>query len=134
MTTYTAEDAHAAVALGAQWLDRECPHWASKIDLAELDMTNTNVCILGQTAECIVGPVTNPNDIYADAGFWRVVRAKAISNQDEWTLELGFDVPDPSDVSRYSDRWDRELDTRYEMLTICWADLIRERLAAGVPQ
>lgn len=124
MTTYTAEDAREAVARGAQWLDEKCPDWTAELDLAVLDLKNPYVCVLGQTAECILGrPVDGP-------GFM------AVTKGDGWATRYGFDVPLTHDSERNwvcSDRQGcaRELNTRYEMLQISWIQEIRERLAAG---
>lgn len=132
ISTYTPADAHAAVVRGAAWLDRECPDWAQKIDLAELDFSDSGLCVLGQTADCIVGPSADPNDIYANHGYWRVVNAKAPTDHEPWSEDLGFDVPEPA-FAEFSGRWEREIDARYEMLKIAWAECIRERLTVGIP-
>lgn len=120
MSKYTAEMAHEAVARGAAWLDEKCPQWVSHIDLEELDLQNGDHCVLGQTATCLVGKARDPNV----SGYARVTRRRGVDPNGPWVAERGFQVP-----------WlwmDYAKETvAYEMLTIAWKELIRERLAVS---
>lgn len=113
MSEYTAERAHAAAARGAEWLDKTCPTWASEIVLERLNLAQIDFCMLGQTGTCITGE--------RNADYFTVLRS--ISNdeeeQDAWATERGFKAPFDF----------RDGIVRYEMLTIAWREIIRERLA-----
>lgn len=115
-TEFTAEQAHAAVARGAAWLDKKCPDWVKEIDLSELDLANAKFCVLGQTAACLIPDATDVSD-YED-----VVNHVAPVAQHAWATRLGFNVPQEK-------RW--EGGTAYEMLTIAWSEYIRQRLESA---
>lgn len=124
MSHYTAADAHAAVARGAAWLDEQCPNWPAEIDLDRLQLNDGYTCILGQTANCIIGEPGGTDD----DGFSRVLDTFAPTGEDaEWAIGLGFDV-------QCNCRTAADNKARYEMLQIAWEECIRERLAVGVPQ
>lgn len=120
MSEYSAADAYEAVARGAAWMDEKCPDWASEINLEELDLTNGYRCILGQTATCLAGKTRSIYDGYA-----RVVRRLGVNSQGPWVVQHGFQVP-WLNLNLTSE----EETVAYEMLTIAWKELIRERLAA----
>lgn len=113
---YTAEMAHAAAAKGAAWLDEKCPDWVSHIDLKQLDLGSERLCILGQTAECLMGPPKV--DGYRGLGYPRVLRHFG-RDRDVWAERRGF-------VSFFA-RGDY---VGFEMLDIAWRELIRQRLEA----
>lgn len=121
--TYTPEQAHAAVERGAAWMDEHCPKWVGLIELRVLQLRNSDTCVLGQTATCLVGP-SGPRDF--TPGFYRVL--------DEYptldTCGLGFNIP----LARTGDLQSRrqEARTRYEMLDIAWRTYIEARRAAAV--
>lgn len=114
---YTAEMAHAAVARGAAWLDSKCPDWVGKIDLEALDLGSPELCMLGQTAACL-GARAEPADAQPD--YWDVLGMLGLEVFAPWQADHGFDVPNC--LSEHST-------LAYEMLTIAWKELIRERLA-----
>lgn len=118
MTEYTAEMAHAAARKGAAWMDEHCPGWVDQIDLDMLNMGCGEACILGQTTKCLLG------DKYENYDSFGVV-------MDEYpdldAVENGFDVT-------FQGARIGEGRARYEMLTIAWKELIRERLAAAAEQ
>lgn len=122
MSTYTAEMAHAAVARGAAWLDKKCPDWPNEIDVQTLNLGSPSHCILGQTADCILGPqgtTTQPTD-----GFGRVM-SRIAKDRPIWAERRGFlSFLAPDRQNR------RETFVTYEMLTIAWKELIRQRLEA----
>jgi hypothetical protein len=113
---YTAEMAHVAAARGAAWLDKRCPDWPREIDKGKLDLSDADVCILGQTATCLVGG--EPSYADSENGFTRAAN-HFWPNSDAWPVRLGFEKPS----------WGK---TRiaYEMLTIAWKEQIRQRLEA----
>lgn len=111
MTEYTAEMAHAAAARGARWLDKRCPDWPSRIDVAKLDLGDVEVCMLGQTGPCLLNAPGEQRD-YGD-----VMDHFAPRQQDAWAARLGFILPAHAMAP-------------YEMLTIAWRELIRQRLEA----
>lgn len=117
---YTAEEAHAAVARGAAWLDQKCPDWVDKIDLGMLNLRNPHLCVLGQTAECLI-PEDAPREShwsgYGDVVFhYRWVEKDFSVSGPDW---FGFDVSLAGDLT--------EERAEYEMLTIAWQELIRQR-------
>jgi hypothetical protein len=121
---YTAEVAHAAAERGARWMDEHCPDWASKIDLDELRMSETDLCILGQTARCVLPDNARPH--YGEFEYWAVVRHFAPEfAHTTWAAERGFDIDD-----KYEPIGDDSGTAEYEMLTIAWHEQIRQRLEA----
>jgi len=91
---------------GAAWLDEHDPDWASRIDLAWLNLNNPCRCILGQLYS------TNGRN-----GYKRFFDTKG----EEWTYRLGFDVPDtvPAD----------EIAIEFAELTAEWSRLVAARQA-----
>lgn len=125
MSDYTPEMAHDYAARGAAWLDRKCPGWEDRISLDVLNLADADMCVLGQTATCILGPEAYRRDEEGELyGYWRVHRAERWTVRGDEQVCLGFDVPHGGTFA--------EGDTRYEMLTIAWRQLIRERLAVPV--
>ena len=123
---YTAEMAHAAARKGAAWLDKRCPNWINEIDLEILNLRSPDVCVLGQTAECLL-PGKEPD--YSDRlNYSDVVAAYAPRRQQAWATALGFNIP--IDVRSTTDYIYSDVGIAYEMLTIAWRELIRERLKA----
>lgn len=116
MSEYTAADAHAAAARGAAWMDEKCPTWFQEIDLRTLDLSDPVYCVLGQTATCLVGPADDEGLDYSDP-YFRVLKHFGKTSLAPWTRRRGFYKPDA--------------DITWEMLTIAWREIIRERL--GVP-
>lgn len=116
---YTAEMAHKAAERGAAWLDEKCPDWVSKINTDLLDLAKPDLCILGQTANCLVGPAKLTD--FTGGGYWRVMDSLRLGPFSAWQRQHGFDVPH------------NQFDSgpQYEMLTIAWKQLIRERLEAA---
>jgi hypothetical protein len=74
--TITAEQAHAAAARGAKWMDNHCPGWEHKVDVKVLDMSHGMKCILGQTAKCLVptSPQRYPQFVHVEQHFAPVAR------------------------------------------------------------
>jgi hypothetical protein len=54
------------VAWGAAWLDDKYPGWVDRIDLAALEMSDCNACILGQVYTGLV-PEAERNQLLAQA-------------------------------------------------------------------
>lgn len=121
---YTAEMAHAAAARGAAWLDKKCPGWELEINLADLDLGEGDRCILGQTAHCITkGKVQSRTpDSYCDT-------LERLTRTNRWAQGYGFYVSAPWPDSMSHASYEAEETARYEMLTIAWSTLIRERVA-----
>jgi hypothetical protein len=116
---FTAEQAHAAVARGAAFLDKKCPGWELEIDLAKLDISRGDACVLGQTAHCLTkGAVQSRRDDSFQEALFRITRS---ANQVSWGYKRGFCLSNAGSS--------RERDTAYEILRIAWSVLIRERLA-----
>lgn len=113
---YTAEMAHEAAARGAAWLDEKCPTWFQEINLTTLDLGDPVYCVLGQTATCLVGPRDDTSAEYLDP-YFRVLRHFRHRSTSPWTKRRGFFKPN--------------FETSWEMLTIAWTELIRERLAVS---
>lgn len=122
---YTAEQAHKAAAKGAEWLDKKCPTWFNEINVDTLKLSDPFVCVLGQTAPCILG---KPLRLF-QSGYASVLRAQEVADQSAWARRLGFDVPTPTRIhmNLVSERM-----ARYEMLQIAWLEIIRARREAQV--
>lgn len=124
--TYTTEMAHAAVQRGAEWLDQKCPDWAERIDLTALDLAEPACCVLGQTADCLVGTEKmrggRAAEFRLEGGYWRVLDSLGYGPFSAWQREHGFDAPLGRGI---------EASEAYAMLTIAWTELIRERLAVA---
>jgi hypothetical protein len=114
MEQYTAQMATEAAARGAEWMDAHCPGWESKIDLRLLNMQNPGVCILGQTAECVIGD--KRRQPFRPDYFSVLAACPDVSPRD-----IGFSTPAANWLGQ---------DTMFEMLTIAWRELIIERLRA----
>lgn len=125
-TTYTPEMAHAAAQRGARWLDKRCPNWFREIDLARLDLRSGTACVLGQTAQCLLPEDDRP----ADADFEFVMDHYAPWAGSRWARRLGFEIPTVGGMAFDDVYRERERETWWEMLTIAWREIIRERLAA----
>lgn len=123
---YTAEQAHRAAAKGAEWLDKKCPHWFNEIDVDKLKMSDPFVCVLGQTAECILG---RPVSLF-NTGYTSVLRQLSIVDSSAWAKRHGFDIPIPTQIRLGVVS---EKVARYEMLQIAWLEIIRARREAAVP-
>lgn len=126
---YTPEMVHDAVARGADWLYEHCPNWVNEIDLDELDLQAPQACVLGQTAQCLV-PDAGPR-----SGYFTVLYHHQLDSN-SWPSAHGFDVIAPhgssvDDIDGCADSaaCGREMDARYEMLTLAWREYIREQLA-----
>lgn len=119
MTEYTAEMAHQAAARGAQWMDKHCPDWVNELNLERLDLSNSEVCVLGQTARCLM-----PHTPWGfSPAYLQVVDVYWPRARHGMATRLGFNVPSEC-------RNTGQL-SAYEMLTIAWQELIRERLEAA---
>jgi hypothetical protein len=132
----TPEQAYAAARKGAAWMDAHCPTWVDEIDTEKLDLSDLELCILGQTAECLVPEDSGARACSPDAGcevcaepldyhhvtsyYWA-----EIEDAGETVGSLGFSAP----ITARADT----METDYEMLTIAWRQIIRERIAALVP-
>lgn len=97
-------------------MDRRCPNWINEIDVELLDLSNASSCVLGQSAYCLVqqpAPSPWPLDYgYVVNEFWP--NASHVT-----ATRLGFNVPEPNRQKGGI--------AAYEMLTIAWRELIRER-------
>lgn len=129
-TEYTAADAHAAVERGAAWLDEHCADWFKEIDLSQLNLSDPEVCVLGQTARCLLDEEPTFDrygkvlDFYAE----NTTRDRVGGSRQKWASSRGFDI-EYADVKQ----WRLGMHpARYEMLTIAWRLYIQERL--GVAQ
>lgn len=107
----TPEQAHARAAIGAAWMDEVCSDWFARIDTEALELADSDLCVWGQTAPCLVPDEYEPNL----TGFSRVAEHRDLKAG--WIEKHGFDAPNGSA-------------TEYEMLTIAWREQIRARLAA----
>jgi hypothetical protein len=123
---FTAEQVHAAVARGAAWLDRRYPDWAKAIDVHTLDLYDGDHCILGQTASVLISE--DAEDAIGLTPYAAALNHFAPEAQGKWAARYGFDVPRLR--INESERANREYMIYYEMLTLAWLVLIRERLAA----
>lgn len=121
---YTAEEAYAAVARGASWLDQKCPEWTDMIDLEKLSLRSPHMCILGQTAKCLI-PEDAPIEFTHWSGYGDVVLYYRAVKHDFLVTDAsyyGFDIRPPDEL------YDPKEETAaYEMLDIAWQELIRAR-------
>lgn len=124
MTLLTAEQAHERAAAGAAWLDEHCPTWFNEIDLDTLDLASGRLCVLGQTAPCLVPEDQDPED----DGYTRVsnyYRYQVVEQTPFEASRLGFDTPFSRETTfELRNRENRE---NYAMLQIAWEELIRAR-------
>lgn len=120
---FTAEQAHKAVARGAAWLDETCPTWVREIDLDALDLGEPELCVLGQTARCLIPAESRPNDDFDGdyLTYHDVIHHVGHGPFDDWAPEHGFNAPSHGDSAN----------AEFEMLTIAWREYIRQRLEAG---
>jgi len=77
---FTAEE---VVAKGAAWLDEHYPAWVQAIDLSILELSNCDLCVLGQVWTGCVPPAERAQ-LIAQAV------AKTEGRQDEWWLRTGI--------------------------------------------
>ena len=113
--TYTPERARAASAKGVVFLKERCSDWRAIVDKNKLDMSNPRLCMLGQTAPCLLGAAGDPCDEPFD--YHDVVRAFSpddYTGSDMWAIEHGFDVPYAGNYS-IKIMW-------YEMLKCAWLE------------
>jgi hypothetical protein len=100
------------VAKGAAWLDENRPGWEFKLDLAELNLSSAQTCVLGQI----------------DGNFWESLSKMHRDGDDgaqfeiSWAAERGFFV--------ITDEMD-EATRAYNQLTDAWRDLIKHRFDTG---
>lgn len=100
------------VAAGAAVLDIAAPGWDDKINVDQLDLSDTCNCVLGQLA-----------DDY-DIGIGK------LSLENPQAVALGFlDIQDTQDGHRFD--WDSR-DRSYRKLTAAWRKLIEARRSARV--
>jgi hypothetical protein len=118
VTDMTAAKAHAAVKRGAAWLDKNCPDWIDHVDLEQLQLSRADHCLLGQTAACLLGDL--PTRTYART--YMGVLKKFGQNRSRWAERKGF-LSFLVSTGPLSTGW-----VTFEMLTIAWKELIRERL------
>lgn len=124
-TDYTPEMAHAAARRGADWLDRRCPGWVQRIDLEVLQLSDPEVCVLGQTAACLLQRETT-RDRYG-----QVISEFGGTDRYRWAAGRGFDIVYAQHYAAGAVSQDNT--ARYEMLTIAWRELIRGRLETAEP-
>lgn len=128
---YTPEQAHAAAALGARWMDHNCADWPNKVNLDRLEMTNGYQCILGQTAKCIIGEESRARyPGYVSVMTHLSIRSNGRTSNRKWEISHGFmiDSPDYTDYPN-AQAHRQERDARWEMLTIAWQQIILARRA-----
>lgn len=87
---------------GVEFLNKNFPHWICSVDISQLNMIDTEFCILGQSCE----------------DYYETTRKFNLSEDDE--CNLGFNLP-----TREDDNWELD-DERYERLTHEWKMKIYE--------
>lgn len=75
------------------------PRWVFLVDLDNLDMSDTRLCVLGQLAEYLV-----PTDVY-DPHFSAVLDYFGVGENDSWILEHGFDRSNSTSYSDLQEAW-----------------------------
>jgi hypothetical protein len=101
------------VAKGAAWLDENRPGWEFKLDLAELNLSSAQTCVLGRV----------------DGNFWESL-SKTHRNGDDgahfellWAAERGFFVG----IENSAEAW-----RAYNQLTDAWRNFIKHRFDKGI--
>lgn len=92
------------VIAGSQWLDENFPGWEREIDLGELDITDCEVCVLGQAL-------------------------KKHASQGESGYDYGCDLGGTAEVSRGRWSWNHGFLSQFD--EPLWRDLIKERFSSG---
>lgn len=97
-----------SAARGAAWLDKHCPKWWEHIDILELKMNNSSVCILGQLGKQGITPSFGGMELLAGKGS---------------VTEFGFATPtypadrgfnSPGHWTQLDGAWKREITNRME--------------------
>lgn len=100
------------VAAGVALLDRVAPDWFERIDLYDLDMSESGYCVLGQVfggySES-VAELSGLNEGLPDMTVWHA--------RDAWSIAHGFEVY-PTSSSQ----------SAYDRLGLAWREIIEERL------
>jgi len=102
-TTSTETEVEAAVARGAELLDRIEPGWAARIGLGLLDMASCSRCVLGQ--------------VYGDYSFAH--RVWDVIDDGDDAVAYGFEIRHRPTFAEDQDAW--------EDLERLWADEILRR-------
>lgn len=140
MSKYTAEDANAAAAKGAALLDERCLGWEMLLDLESLNLADSRVCILGQTAHCVTeGAASSGRRLSYSEAIQHLTGAQARTpGAMAYADEHGFCTPeledsdlkvqyDDDDPEGYYEAKELEEQARWEMLNIAWREEIRKR-------
>ena len=122
-----------AAAKGATYLDDHEPGWLFKVDVAQLDLSSSFFCILGQAfgeydegldVICPIG-VSQPNAFF-QPGSEEISRTRT-----DWSSEHGFTLP--KGVDQILNGQNRaEANDAWRLLDEAWIYEIKTRLDAGV--
>lgn len=120
--TFITEDMKMAVKSGSVWMDENYPGWAHRIDVAELEMANCDLCVIGQAT--------------MDLGYWHVIEG-ATGNEGmgaaiDWAQDNGFDadsrkVPPGEWLDEGGDLSQVAKDMYFGLETL-WSEEVRNRL------
>lgn len=95
-------EAEQAERRGFNFLNQQFPDnplWVFLVDLDNLDMNNTRLCVLGQLAKHLI-----PTDVY-DPHFDAVLDYFGVDEDDSWALEHGFDRSNSTSYSDLQEAW-----------------------------
>ena len=100
-------DASGAVKLGAAWLDVRKPGWFDLVDLAVLNMDDTDSCVAGQVFASEAERGMLPD------GYWyaRQILWEESPKEDAYSPVCRYGFV-PTDTELFSDLWTAEIEAR----------------------
>jgi len=126
---------------GAAWLEEMGVDWVTMIDPSTLDMSDSGMCLLGQTGDVVVSVLHDQlhDDEWQEingefSGYFKVVHAMGTLAPNSWLAsDYGFDMPQrdrlgfDEHMGVRQDMWlENEL---WVMLRLAWLSLAAEREA-----
>lgn len=114
------KELNECVARGAEWLDTVHPGWERRIDLANLELSVTCRCVLGQ----IFKPDSSEELRDFRTG-WSALRAVAHGHYDSEFCEPDWELW----ITRHG--FERFADVTYDELDEAWIAVVKERFASG---